>query len=272
MWRWTTRSTSTFEVASQADRLQSALLTCASFVDRCRNALLFDGIAIVKRLTKIGFGITVSWFVVVAGLMWWKFDDVLKLTPNEWGDLLSGVTAPLALIWLVIGYFLQGEELRLNTAALKAQEKELQRQVAETAILAANSARQAEAAERLAQAAKDEHDRAEEMALADVKPVFRSRGKAPVDLDHLSFRPEGHAILIENVGATVTKAAARTDAPGINLQMENADVVPKGNAVKLLMWGDLHYPFDFRIVYRDNLGEKRSQAFRMLSPEVFEAA
>ena len=49
------------------------------------------------------------------------------MTLNEWGDFLAGTTAPLALFWLVIGYFQHGEELRLNTEALNAQKEELRR-------------------------------------------------------------------------------------------------------------------------------------------------
>ncbi len=72
------------------------------------------------------------------------------MTPNEWGDFLAGGTAPLALLWLVIGYFQHGEGLSLNTEALKTQQEELRRQVEETASLAKNSERQAKAAEKLA--------------------------------------------------------------------------------------------------------------------------
>ena len=31
---------------------------------------------------------------------------------NEWGDFLAGVFGPLALLWLVLGYFIQAKELR----------------------------------------------------------------------------------------------------------------------------------------------------------------
>lgn len=50
---------------------------------------------------------------------------------NEWGDFFAGVSAPLAFLWLVIGYFQQGEELGQNTKALEQQEKALQLQVDE---------------------------------------------------------------------------------------------------------------------------------------------
>lgn len=111
------------------------------------------------------FGIIASfiWFTGFALLLFFKRDTFGILTLNEWGDLFSGFAAPLALIWLIIGYIQQGEELRLNTRALeaqeeefrlntealKAQQEELKNQVAATNALAEITARQAKASEEL---------------------------------------------------------------------------------------------------------------------------
>ncbi|MEE9339820.1 MAG: hypothetical protein V3U87_17245 [Methylococcaceae bacterium] len=95
---------------------------------------------------------------------------------NAWGDFMAGLSAPLALLWLVIGYFQQGEELRLNTKALKAQYEELKRQVAETALLAKNSERQAVASEMLAMFNKNEIEREELQKKLDAQPVFWADG------------------------------------------------------------------------------------------------
>jgi hypothetical protein len=51
---------------------------------------------------------------------------------NALGDFMAGTFAPLALLWLVIGYFQQGDELRQNSRALLLQAREL-RQAAEHA-------------------------------------------------------------------------------------------------------------------------------------------
>ncbi|WP_342236814.1 hypothetical protein [Inquilinus sp. OTU3971] len=48
---------------------------------------------------------------------------------NDIGDFLAGMFAPLAFIWLVVGYFLQGAELALNTRALALQVQEMQESV-----------------------------------------------------------------------------------------------------------------------------------------------
>lgn len=49
---------------------------------------------------------------------------------NELGDYIAGVAATLAFLWLILGYQQQGEELEQNTAALRQQAGELERQVA----------------------------------------------------------------------------------------------------------------------------------------------
>lgn len=60
---------------------------------------------------------------------------------NEWGDLLAGLFAPLAFLWLVVGYFQQGQELRNQIAefvkiskATDAQVEELQSQNRQLAL------------------------------------------------------------------------------------------------------------------------------------------
>lgn len=47
------------------------------------------------------------------------------LTSNELGDFLAGVFAPLAFLFLYLGYLQQGKELKQNTKALELQATEL---------------------------------------------------------------------------------------------------------------------------------------------------
>lgn len=98
------------------------------------------------------------------------------MTLNAWGDFLAGVSAPLALLWLVIGYFEHGEELRLNTRALEAQQEELRRQVEETATLAQNAERQAQATEGLVQLTKDDRYRDAVREVTEAQPIFVEHG------------------------------------------------------------------------------------------------
>jgi hypothetical protein len=50
-----------------------------------------------------------------------------QLPVENMGSFLEGAFAPLAFLWLVIGYFLQKKELRQNTDAMKMQFVEIQK-------------------------------------------------------------------------------------------------------------------------------------------------
>jgi hypothetical protein len=68
------------------------------------------------------------WFGLGATLIYVLFAVILlgehlltlhRLQPNEIGDTLAGVFAPLALIWLIVGILQQGRELRIQVQDLK---------------------------------------------------------------------------------------------------------------------------------------------------------
>lgn len=98
-----------------------------------------------RRLTARAVWVTVGYCCALLTLLTFMVilgeegaDAFWSMSPNELGDLLAGVAGPLAFIWLVYGYFLQGiairqqaEELRQNTRALKLQEDALRAQVEE---------------------------------------------------------------------------------------------------------------------------------------------
>ncbi len=81
------------------------------------------------KLTIFGVVITAFWLVAASALSAANFEAFARLDPNEWGDFLAGVFAPLAFLWLVLGFFQQGEELRHSGRALWMQGRELQHSV-----------------------------------------------------------------------------------------------------------------------------------------------
>ena len=80
---------------------------------------------------KFGWVSTLLWVFIWATFLYLDWDNAKKMAFNEWGDFFAGASAPLAFLWLVIGYFQQGEELGQNTKALEQQERALQLQVDE---------------------------------------------------------------------------------------------------------------------------------------------
>jgi hypothetical protein len=97
----------------------------------------------LDRLTILGLVVTAIWTIGFIVSIGWTYNETSTMRPNEWGDLLAGFAAPIAFVWIVIGYFQQREELSLNTRALILQQGELQNQVEETRRLVAESAKQA---------------------------------------------------------------------------------------------------------------------------------
>ncbi|MFV2089089.1 MAG: hypothetical protein ACC642_00385 [Pseudomonadales bacterium] len=84
----------------------------------------------------LGLTLTLSWLALGAiyisqDIGWSSFS---RLPAAELGSFLEGAFAPLAFLWLVIGYFLQHKELQQNTLALTAQAEEIQR-TAEQAVI-----------------------------------------------------------------------------------------------------------------------------------------
>ncbi len=75
--------------------------------------------------------VTAIWIVLWAIILYCDWKSATEMKFNEWGDFFAGAFAPLAFLWLVIGYFQQGEELGQNTKALEQQERALQLQVDE---------------------------------------------------------------------------------------------------------------------------------------------
>lgn len=95
-----------------------------------------------KAITLVGSIATAIWLLLIAAYVWAKWSCFLTMEPNSLGDFVAGAFGPLALFWLVCGYFQQGLELRQNTEALKLQVEELRNSVTHQAQMAEASQRQ----------------------------------------------------------------------------------------------------------------------------------
>lgn len=84
----------------------------------------------------LGLGLTALWLLLgvlyLSTTIGWA--SFVLLPVDQMGSFLEGAFAPLAFLWLVIGYFLQQEELQQNTAALKAQALEIERTAIQATI------------------------------------------------------------------------------------------------------------------------------------------
>jgi hypothetical protein len=105
------------------------------------------------------------------------FEHFVAEGPPAVGGFLEGAFAPLAFLWLVIGFFLQREELQRSSRAIDRQHRELQR-----------SAEQAEVQAR-AIAANEQHARQE--AFLRLSELIHQRLGATLGLLFMSSQTTG---------------------------------------------------------------------------------
>ena len=86
-------------------------------------------------LGSAGIVLTIVYLVVVLLLLGEKIFAQGSLDLNEIGDFVAGVVGPLALGWLVLGFFQQGKELRNSVKVLQLQTEELKNSVEQQAAL-----------------------------------------------------------------------------------------------------------------------------------------
>ncbi|NVK74832.1 MAG: hypothetical protein HWE24_15285 [Oceanospirillaceae bacterium] len=77
------------------------------------------------KLTKYAAWGTGIYFLILAGLLFGRYDQLWTKDINELGDFLAGAFGPVAFLWLVIGYLMQHSELRLNRVSIERQAEEL---------------------------------------------------------------------------------------------------------------------------------------------------
>ena len=211
----------------------------------------------MKRLTKLGIALSAGWLLIIGAIIARDVTGALAMKLNEAGDFLAGVTAPLALLWLVVGYFQHGEELKLNTKALHAQQEELRRQVEETATLAKNAERQAKAAEHLALLSKEEQEREEMRRIADAQPEFVEAGA----------RGSGRRmeIGILNRGGEIRDIELRYEGPYQLGFSPTRRWGPGAKATLTLVQRDrpLEYPIAFALGYTDGLDVRHEKEFEL---------
>ena len=78
------------------------------------------------KLTKYAAWGTGIYFLILAGLLFGRYDQLWTKDINELGDFLAGAFGPVAFLWLVIGYLMQHSELKLNRISIEKQAQELE--------------------------------------------------------------------------------------------------------------------------------------------------
>jgi len=142
---------------------------------------------------RLGVAVSICWIVACGILICWKRGSLDGMKLNEFGDFAAGAFAPLAFLWLVLGYLQQGEDLRLNREALLLQAKELANSVQQQQALVEVSHKQVDATREATEYERHIRDREAE---PEVRVLNGGLSNSNVHYKY-SFR-------IENAGATVT--------------------------------------------------------------------
>ncbi|SFA65594.1 hypothetical protein [Metapseudomonas otitidis] len=100
----------------------------------------------MSRLLSM-IGIVIS--LLYLGFAYWLIGDRLPqlqtMELNALGDFFAGIFGPLAILWLILGFFQQGVELKQGTKALLLQAEELRNSVEQQAIMASAATQQIQA-------------------------------------------------------------------------------------------------------------------------------
>lgn len=207
--------------------------------------------------TKIGSILTFIWIIVGVGFIVFKFDSVRALKLNEIGDFLAGFFSPIAFMWLVIGYFQQGEELKLNTRALELQAAELKMSVEQQRELV-------EVTRADMKLTKQAYELEIEREVRKSQPSFH------LQVGNYNHGTNGPAII------NATLANHGHGATSLQFRCSAGDVIPNelpilsaesNRQIKVDVSKEPTWDFDVEVDYLDGLGVSRRQKFQALKNE-----
>jgi hypothetical protein len=179
--------------------------------------------------------------ILLSALITWRWESVKALELNALGDFFAGAFGPLAILWLVLGYLQQGDELKQNTEALRLQAAELANSVKQQQKLVELNRRDADA-----------------RAVA-ARPKFETRV--------VSFREsasEGQKIHIslKNVGAPCSHLRANSITENVASYLDDAKAGSQDQVVVVHSTGpDQMETAGFLVSYIDSAGVPGSQRF-----------
>lgn len=131
-----------------------------------------------RFLSIVGILGTLAWLGVIAWIFGGRITEITHLDPNEAGDFLAGSLGPLGILWLILGFFQQGQELRDNTRALDLQATELRNSTQEQRELLRATRAQVDADHALVELARAQHEQSllPRFAFLDVATVTAAGG------------------------------------------------------------------------------------------------
>lgn len=212
----------------------------------------------MKLLTKLGGLATIIYLMGVGLLVFSRWEEVLLLDLNSIGDFFAGAVGPLALIWVILGFYQQGAELRLTTRALQQQVEELHQTVKHQENLVEISRGQF--------MAQIEASRREDLVrqLA-TKPVLvlstlRFMSRSPGEPSYAQFRLRNYGARADKVELEIVGGTAQEFSPS-SFQTLTADEIVEVNLWRLDLRDSGRY--DVHITCLDALRNQHTYSFQL---------
>lgn len=196
---------------------------------------------------KIASSISVAWIaggIAVVAMNWEKFNG---MELNAIGDFLAGAFSPLAFLWLIVGYFQQGDELKQNTEALRLQGEELKHAVKEYQQLNATNLKHLD----LQQAEISDRKFKEQAALKLRLLLVRSQQ------DNYGSLALSIQFLLKNVGHEALRATFHPENQDISINLSGQHTIPEAQEFTLYVGSADWTPRSckIRISYTNGAGE-----------------
>jgi hypothetical protein len=171
-------------------------------------------------LVLIGFALTAAYLGAFIYFSYLHLTSFQVLGPDGWADFLGGAFAPLAFLWLVLGFLQQGHELRQSAQALHLQAEELRHSVEQQRALVETTREQIDFDRQVLEETRVEHERRR-------KPILRASAAGGMTSGSIITRHVG----IENFGAGCTNVQLEVIQNGVRQSLQAKADLPKGGTV-----------------------------------------
>lgn len=213
---------------------------------------------------RIAIQLSILW-VALGALLFSKHPagNFQQMSLNEIGDYIGGFVAPLALFWLVAGYFQQSKELRQNTEALKQQGQSLELQVLELKNSVEQQEKMAKAASQQSNLSEKAFNREQKQLRRSAQPHFIWIGPSSIG-DRLGKKAVEYKL--RNIGNVITDLEIFNNA--------DLEIFPKRIPIlesrqdlnlKVLFPAPGNYSAKVTFEFRDALGDRVELAFRLVA-------
>ena len=170
---------------------------------------------------------------------------------NQLGDFLAGFFAPVAFLWLIIGYLMQSKELSLQRQELAATVNALKLQADALEVQAREQATSSEALQSQAQTLM----RQEEQAFKKTAPSFSIE---TVSVSSGGLNGNRWNCLLHNLGETVEAVSLVIALNGIEITSKKWPSILQGKSAKF-DFTTQHERLSIAIHSRSSIGETGSQ-------------